>query len=153
MAITLDYNKSELELLKEYLQKGDIASAIELVDELDDTSKAASINKISSYMAVVLAHLVKQNVEKRTTNSWDVSIQTELYQINKERISRGTKKPLLATDKDLASEIEGAYNIAVKTASLEALGGSLHYKELAKIVDKTTVLKQALDLIKSYTDQ
>jgi len=55
-------------------------------------SKDDKINKITSFMEILLLHLIKQAAEKRTTKSWDVSIRNctrQIARINKHRCSGG----------------------------------------------------------------
>src|SRR4030095_10320338 len=63
-----------------------------LIDEMDEMSRDDKINKITSYMRVLLIHLIKQVVEKRSTRSWEDSIEESLDSIaatNKRRSSGG----------------------------------------------------------------
>lgn len=83
----------ELQELREHIQSGRYAEALALIDELDELSRDDKINKIESYMEILLIHLIKQQVEKRTTRSWDVSIRNAIQKINltnKRRKAGGT---------------------------------------------------------------
>jgi len=65
----------ELLTLKELLLKGDIPGSLALVEELEEMSKKEIIKTIRSYAVILLLHLIKQQVEQRTTRSWEVSIR------------------------------------------------------------------------------
>ena len=59
----------ELEQLRQYLETGQLDAAFGLLDEMDEMSRDDKIHKIQSYMHVLLVHLIKQTVERRTTPS------------------------------------------------------------------------------------
>jgi len=63
----------ELFELKRLLINGDTQSAIAIVEELEEMGKKGIIKIIRSYAIILLIHLIKQQVENRTTHSWDVS--------------------------------------------------------------------------------
>src|SRR6266516_154205 len=71
----------ELCELRRYIEMGDTAGALALLDEMDEMSKDDKIQKIASFMRVLLVHMIKQAVEHRTTKSWEVSIRHALRQI------------------------------------------------------------------------
>ncbi len=68
----------ELLELKDLLLAGNLADALLLVDEMTEMSKDDKLNKIFSFGKILLLHLIKQAVEKRTTRSWDLSIYNSL---------------------------------------------------------------------------
>jgi len=83
----------ELLTLKELLVCGDLPAALVLVEEMTEMSKDDKINKIFSYSIILLIHLIKQKVEKRSTRSWDLSIYNSITQIrraNQRRKAKGT---------------------------------------------------------------
>ncbi|MBC6456053.1 MAG: hypothetical protein GDA43_25105 [Hormoscilla sp. SP5CHS1] len=61
-------------------------------------SRKNIINTIRSYAIIILLHLIKQQVENRTTHSWDVSIVNSVPGIrekNKQRKAGGYYLPPL----------------------------------------------------------
>lgn len=83
----------ELLELKRLIYRGDIQDALLLIDEMEEMSKEDKINKIYSYCIVLLIHLIKQNAEKRSTRSWQVSIDLavdKIQRINKRCKAGGT---------------------------------------------------------------
>jgi hypothetical protein len=83
----------ELLELKRLIYRGDIQDALLLIDEMEEMSKEDKINKIYSYCIVLLTHLIKQNAEKRSTRSWQVSIDLavdRIQRINKRHKAGGT---------------------------------------------------------------
>jgi len=82
----------ELLTLKSLLLQGDIQGALAIVEELEEMSRDDKINNIRSFAVILLLHLIKQQVENRTTRSWDVSIRNsalEIQEKNKRRRSGG----------------------------------------------------------------
>ena len=78
--------------LRKSINEGRYADALHIIDELEEMAKDDKLDKIFSYMQILLIHLIKQNAENRTTRSWDNSIKHSLYQIervNKRRKSGG----------------------------------------------------------------
>ena len=73
----------ELLTLKELLVCGDIPAAMVLVEEMTEMSKDDKISKIFSYSIILLVHLIKQKVEKRSTRSWNLSIYNSTTQIRR----------------------------------------------------------------------
>ena len=64
----------ELEELRKRIEEQDYVAALQIVDQLDEMSKEDKLNKIYSYMVILLIHLIKQEAEARTTSSWNRSI-------------------------------------------------------------------------------
>ena len=109
-------------------------------------SKEDKINKIYSYCVVLLIHLIKQQEEKRTTHSWNVSIRNSIDAIN--RINKRRKAgEFYMNKKDLEETLAEAYGRALDNAALEAFGGIYDGLTLSNLVKQKLILKEALDLI------
>ncbi|MEH2162965.1 MAG: DUF29 family protein [Nostoc sp.] len=136
----------ELLELRQLLEQGKIYEALLLVDELEEMSLGDKINKIDSYGVILLIHLIKQNAEKRSTRSWDVSIENtvrEINKINKRRKSGG----FYLNQAELIDILQQGYQVALKRAALEAFEGRYEAQELAAIVNQQETLAEALKLI------
>jgi len=136
----------ELYELRKYLESGKYKDALLLLDEMEEMSRDDKINKISSFMEVLLIHLIKQAAEKRTTPSWDVSIRNSLRQIAKINKRRKTDGWYL-TNEELLEALESAYESALDSASLEALGGKHTPEEIGARVDRPEILRLAFEEI------
>ena len=136
----------ELAELRMLLAEGRIEDALLLVDELDEMSREDKINKISSYMRLLLIHLIKQHAEQRSTRSWEVSMQEALRQITRTNTRRKAGGVYL-TQEELHAELADIYDLALERAALEAFGGIYSAEELATRVAREHVLEQALALI------
>ena len=136
----------ELLELRELVVAGNLDAALSLIDELEEMSKEDKINKIYSYCVVLLVHLIKQQAEKRTIHSWDVSIRNSIdamNRINKRRKAGG----FYLNKKDLEEILTEAYVRALDNAALEAFGGIYDGLTLSNMVEQELILKKALDLI------
>ena len=64
----------ELIELRKNIQIGNYKKALQIIDELEEMSVEDKLNKIDSYMVVLLLHLIKKNAQQKTTRSWELSI-------------------------------------------------------------------------------
>jgi hypothetical protein len=136
----------ELLELKNLLISGNIADALLLVEEMTEMSKDDKLNKIISFGIILLLHLITQQAEKRTTRSWEISIRNSVRQIqrtNKRRKANGN----YLTETELQETLEDAYESALDQASLEAFEGRYEADEIAIMIDRNTIINQALTLI------
>jgi hypothetical protein len=136
----------ELLELKQLLLRGDIKGSLAIVDELEEMSRSAIIDKIESYAIILLMHLIKQEAEHRTTKSWDVSIRnsvSKIIRINKRRKAKDT----YLSSEELREVFEEAYASALNSASLEVAEGIYEVRELVEMVNRETIIERALTLI------
>jgi len=137
----------ELYELRAYIESGHYKEALQLLDEMEEMSRDDKINRISSFMEVLLVHLIKQAAAQRTTRSWDVSIRNALRQIvriNKRRKADGW----YLTDEELSAALEEAYESALDSASLEVYEGKYTAEEMCTMVDRAKILQRAFEQIK-----
>ena len=138
----------ELYELRQYIGSGRYKDALLLLDEMEEMSRDDKINKISSFMEVLLVHLIKQAIEKRTTQSWDVSIRNSLRQIIKINKRRKTGGWYL-TNEEILKALEDAYESALDSASLEVSGGKYTVEEISAMIDKSEMIRLALGKIQA----
>ncbi len=143
---------NELQELREKIEKKDYQGALAIVAELEEMSVEDKLNKIYSYMVILLVNLIKQEAEARTTSSWDRSIYNSVKYINKTN-KRRRSGGNYANDETLAEIIDEAYDHALKEASYEAFAGKLSVTELEEKVDHQKIKTQAIELIKSQSGQ
>ena len=136
----------ELQELRTYIENGRYADALVLLGEMDEMSYDDKVNKIGSFVEILLLHLIKRQAEQRTTRSWDISIRNAVRQIvftNKRRKAGGF---FLLPD-ELQESIAERYDGALSAASLEAFEGRYEAEEIDEMVDKDTICATALALI------
>lgn len=138
----------EILTLHELLLAGDVAGALAIVEELEEMGRSAIIDQIYSYAIVLLTHLIKQKAEQRSTRSWEVSIRNAVHQIQRKNKRRKSGGYYLSVD-ELQEILDEAYASAIDRAALEAFEGRYEAEELAAMVDRIAILKQALTMIDS----
>ena len=137
----------ELDELRQAIESGDYRQALALIDEMDEMSRDDKINKVMSYMRVLLVHLIKQTAEKRSTRSWENSINEALFSIatsNKRRKSGGH----YLNDDELMEALVEIYPRALTWAAREAFAGVYTPDQMASMVDRDELLESALQQIK-----
>lgn len=138
---------NELEELRQKIEEKDYQGALAIVAELEEMSVEDKLNKIYSYMVILLIHLIKREAEGRTTSSWDRSIYNSVKYINKTN-KRRRSGGNYADDETLAEIIDEAHDHALKEASYEAFEGKLNVSQLKEKVDFNKIKAQAIELIK-----
>lgn len=136
----------ELLNLKKLLLQGDIKGSLALVEELEDMGRKAIIDKIRSYAIILLLHLIKQQAEKRTTKSWDVSIRNSVREIINTN-KRGKAGGYYLTSEELEEILIIAYSYALDSASLEVAEGRYEVEELSKMIEQDEIISSALQKI------
>ncbi len=138
-----DTGMEELTILRAHIETENYQEALRLIDELEAMSKEDKLQKVRSYLTIILIHLIKQSAEQRTTRSWDFSIRNaarEIKFVNKRRKSGG----YYASQSELEELVNDAYLTAIDRASLEAFEGMYSESELEAMIDVTAVKEQAL---------
>ena len=136
----------ELIELRAYIEQGNYAEALNLIGEMEEMSRDDKINKIFSLAEILLIHLVKKHVEKRTTRSWDASIRNSVYRINYVNKRKKAGGYYLSED-ELKGAIEDAWPTSLLRASLETFEGRYDDIELAKKINEDQIVDEALKLI------
>ncbi|NEP39886.1 MAG: DUF29 domain-containing protein [Okeania sp. SIO2H7] len=138
----------ELLELKELLLKGDVKASLAIVEELEEMGRKDIIKTIRSHAVILLLHLIKQEVEKRTTRSWDVSIRNSVLEIQEEN-KRPRSGGFYLCREELNSVLETAYPQAINKASLEVNEGIYEPRELEKMANQEEIIVRALEAILS----
>ena len=141
----------ELILLRESIEKQDYVKALQIVDELEEMSVEDKLNKIYSYMVVLLLHLIKENAEKRLTKSWKLSINNSVKQINRTN-KRRKSGGYYAQKEDLVEIIDDAFDLALEGAAIEAFGGAYTEQELLNKINVEEIKFKAMSLLESTTN-
>jgi len=138
----------ELFELRTYIENHNYADALNLIGEMEEMSRDDKINKIESYLEILLLHLIKQDAERRSTRSWEISIRNSVRAIqrtNKRRKAGG----YYLKDNELIEAITEIYPSALDRASLEAFEGRYNEIELAKKVSSKLIMEKASDIIRN----
>jgi hypothetical protein len=132
--------------LRRSVEEGRYNDALMLIGEMEEMAKDDKINKIKSYITVLLIHLIKQHAEQHTTRSWSLSIENAvdaIYETNGRRKGSGT----YMDEEHFRQTIDEKFLPALKRAALEAFGGAYTAKQLAAMLDTEAIKAQALDYI------
>jgi len=136
----------ELLQLRDHIEHGRYAEALTLIGEMEEMSRDDKIQKVESYLQVLLVHLIKQRAEQRSTRPWDVSIRNAadaIARVNKRRRAGGH----YLTADELAEAIDEVLPSALRQASLEAFEGRYDDAELAGQIDTARLKETALALV------
>lgn len=133
----------ELVALRTHIEKRDYAAALRIVDELEEMSKGDKLNKIYSYVVVLLVHLIKQQAESRTTTSWDLSVRNSvraIRRVNKRRKSGGH----YASTEELSEIVDEAFEEALDNACVEIFEGKYDRDYLLQSIDPAAIKTTAV---------
>ncbi|MFB2839192.1 DUF29 family protein [Floridanema evergladense] len=136
----------ELIDLRKSILEGRYVDALAIVDELEGMSKQAILRNIQSYLKIMLIHLIKNQVEKRLTNSWANSIRNSIREIKKLNLQDNKTSYYIKLD-EWALTIEEEFEEAIREASLEAFKGIYNEFEFTPMVDKAQVIEIAQRLL------
>lgn len=143
----------ELTDLKKSILEERYQDALLIINELEDMGKQAILRNLESFLVRLFIHLIKNQVEKRLTNSWIASISDSIIQIKKLNLKDNKNSYYIQADQ-WQSHLEEAIEQAIRPASIEVLGGSLKSTQLSIIIDRNLLLetgKKLLDLTYEYT--
>ncbi len=132
--------------LKQLLLKGDFSGALAIVEELEEMGRKDIIKTIRSYAIILLLHLIKQQAEKRTTRSWDVSIRNSILEIQEEN-RRPKSAGFYLNPTELEEVLVIAYRQAINQACLEVEEGRYELRELEILVNQSEIIEKAMNLI------
>ena len=135
----------ELTDLRNSIVQGRYADALEIVDELENMSKRDIFRKIDSFLVRLIAHLIKQQLEKRLTNSWAASISDSLRQIQK--LNERNKNSWYVSEDGWQELVEEAIEAAIDEASVEVLGGCLTSEQVSQRIDRQLIISLTLSLL------
>jgi hypothetical protein len=136
----------ELIQLRESIKKHDLVTALQIVDELEEMSVEDKLNKIFSYMVVLLLHLIKEDAEKRLTKSWKLSINNSVKQINRTN-KRRKSGGYYAQKSDLMVIVNDAFDLVLEGAAIDAFGGAYDEQELLNLIDEAQITDKAISLL------
>ena len=146
----------ELFELKSYIEQGQYAEALLVIEEMEEMAKDDKINKIYSFIVILLLHLIKKDAEQRTTRSWEYSIWNSSYQIrrvNKRRksgsppLEKGGRGDFYLSQQEIREVIEEAYPDALKRAALETFEGQYTEAQLEAMINQKRIQQKAFEII------
>lgn len=139
----------ELETLRRLIEEQDYAGALTLIDEMDEMAKDDKIAKVESFLSILLVHLIKEQAEKRSTNSWRRSINHALFGVYRANKRRNAGGFYLKSD-ELKEAIDESFAFSLQEAAEEAFGGAYKPEQLANMIDAGQLKQDAFDRIMRY---
>lgn len=136
----------ELLELRRYIEQGRTADALFIVDELTDMAKRDKINRMTSFMVLLMMHIIKKHVEKRTTPSWERTIRNATLDIRKTN-QRDDAGGFYMNESQLRDALNEYYRYALMDAASEAFGGQYSHKQLAPMLDAEVIKQETLHYI------
>lgn len=136
----------ELQELREYVIAGRTSEALNLIDELDAMSRHSTITNLVSFLVLAFVHLIKMDVEKRLTRSWQTSIRNALLEI-KDRNQMSKKAAYYLYQDDWSEYFDVALVKAISQASTEVFGGKYKASELRHLVNRERIIHIATRLL------
>lgn len=141
----------ELRELRDYINKGRYQEALEIIDDLEEISKKAILEKIQSFLVRLLIHLIKNQVEQRLTNSWAVSIRDFILKIQSLNLKENNKSYYIKKQ-DWQDYLDELFEDAIFAASLEVYEGKYNPFQLQQNVDEEHIKKMASHFLQmTYT--
>jgi hypothetical protein len=122
------------------------SDALAIVDELEGMSKKAILRQIKSFLKVLLIHLIKNQIEKKLTNSWVASIRNSLIEIQDINLKEN-KKSYYINQNEWDSWLEDEIELAIADASLEVMSGKFKRQQLSQMLNKPQLILTATELI------
>lgn len=139
----------ELFELRSHIEHGRYHDALILLGEMEEMSRDDKINKIRSHIVILLLHIIKQNAEKRSTRSWELSIYNSLKEISCVNKRRKAKGFYLGKD-EIQEAIEESWEQALKNASMEAFEGGYSEAEIVEMIDEKQIKTDAIQKILEF---
>jgi Domain of unknown function DUF29 len=136
----------ELTALRYSILDGRYDDALAILDELDGMSKKATLRAIKSFVVRLLVHLIKNQIEKRLTNSWAASISHSIIEIQDLNLKENKRYYYINID-EWDSLLEDEFDPAIDAASVEVLGGNSTPFQLLNMVNKTEIILTAKKLL------
>jgi hypothetical protein len=122
------------------------ADALAIVDDLEGMSRQAILRNIQAFVKILLIHLIKNQIEKRLTNSWAASIRNSISETKKLNLKENKKSYYINQD-EWSSYIQDEIEGAIRDASVEVWNGVYSPFQLAEMVEKEEIINQAQELL------
>ncbi|MBW4613700.1 MAG: DUF29 family protein [Desmonostoc vinosum HA7617-LM4] len=136
----------ELIDLKQSILEGRYHDALEIIDDLEEMSKQATLRKIEAFLVRLCIHLMKNQIEQRLTNSGIASISDSVIQIAKLNVKSNQKSYFIQAD-EWQEYLEEAIEIAIRPASVEIFEGSLKPSQVSQRLNREVLIDYTQNLL------
>ncbi|NET02757.1 MAG: DUF29 family protein [Sphaerospermopsis sp. SIO1G1] len=122
------------------------SDALAIVDELEGMGRQAILRNIQFLLLRLIIHLIKNQIEKRLTNSWANSIRSSIREIKKINLQDNKTSYYVKID-EWQSMLEDEFEEAIREASDEVMNGIYSPFQLTGMVDQDEVIHQSQTLL------
>ncbi len=136
----------ELIELRQSILEGRYDDALEIIDDLEEMSKQAILRKIEAFLVRLFIHLIKNQIEKRLTNSWIASISDSVIQIAKLNVKSNQTSYYIKAD-EWQEYLEEALSMAIRPASAEIFQGTLKPSQITQRLNQEMLINLAGKLL------
>ncbi|MBG1267891.1 DUF29 family protein [Nostoc sp. WHI] len=132
--------------LRQSILEGRYDEALEIIDDLEEMSKQATLRKIEAFLVRLCIHLIKNQIEQRLTNSWIASISDSVIQIAKLNLKDNQKSYYIKAD-EWQEYLDEAIAIAIRPASAEIFDGTLKPSQIFQRINQELLIDIAQKLL------
>ncbi len=143
----------ELIDLRNSILEGRYEDAFIIIDELEDMSKKSILRNIMSFLIILMIHLIKNQIEKRLTNSWIASISNSVIEIQSLNLKDNRRSYYIKQD-EWNDYLEEAIERAIRPASVEVMDGKLKAAAISAQISREYIIQishQLLGLTYQYS--
>ena len=143
----------ELIDLRNSILEGRYEDAFIIIDELEDMSKKSILRNIMSFLIILMINLIKNQIEKRLTNSWIASISNSVIEIQSLNLKDNRKSYYIKQD-EWNDYLEEAIERAIRPASVEVMDGKLKAAAISAQISREDIIQishQLLELTYQYS--
>lgn len=130
----------ELIQLRQSILEGRYDDALEIIDDLEEMSKQATLRKIEAFLVRLCIHLIKNQIEQRLTNSWIASISDSVIQIAKLNLQDNRKSYYIKAD-EWQEYLDEAVARAIRPASAEIFEGTLKPSQITQRLNRQILIE------------
>ncbi|MCC5636002.1 DUF29 family protein [Nostoc sp. CHAB 5844] len=130
----------ELIELRQSILEGRYEDALEIIDDLEEMSKQATLRKIEAFLVRLCIHLIKNQIEQRLTNSWIASISDSLIQIAKLNLKYNQKSYYIKAE-EWQEYLDEAVARAIRPASAEIFEGTLKSSQISQRLNREILIE------------
>ncbi|WP_373525938.1 DUF29 family protein [Nostoc sp.] len=132
--------------LRQSILEGRYDEALEIIDDLEEMSKQATLRKIEAFLVRLCIHLIKNQIEQRLTNSWIASISDSVIQIAKLNLKDNQKSYYIKAD-EWQEYLDEAVAMAIRPASAEIFDGTLKPSQISQRINQELLIDVAQKLL------
>ena len=136
----------ELVDLRTSILEGRYEDALTILDDLEEMSKKSILRNIMSFLIRLIIHLIKNQLEKRLTNSWIASISNSVIEIQSLNL-KDNRKSYYIKQNEWNDYLEEAIERAIRPASVEVMDGKLKASIISAQINREDIIQVSNQLL------